>query len=342
MVIIVKLDQPMDLMFQKRIPWRAVIEVTNACQLNCIHCYHEDHIKKDELNTNVILQTIKDLKELGTMQLTITGGEATLRSDISDIIKNALDMGLSVQLLSNGQIENNILKKLLKFKTKFSVEVSLLGSEIENDLITGQKGSYQKAISVIQELASSSIKTSINTVVMKQNYNSLKKLYDICKGLNVKWSHTPIIYGDKDNKYRLNDNELLEYYKLFSEQTELIRKLKYMKKETINYSKNCNAGYTTILIDCTGNVYPCIWLREKSLGNIKNETLHKIWFNDEIFDDILNEKKIGFSGCLECKYYSVCRKCPGYAYAETGQYDECPLEWCRHMKVQEKAIRSNF
>jgi radical SAM protein with 4Fe4S-binding SPASM domain len=332
------LDQPMDLIFQKRIPWRAVFEITNACQLNCIHCFHQDHVKKDELSTDIILRTIRDLRDLGTMQLTITGGEATMRSDVCEIIEAAINDGMNVQLQSNGQIEKSKLTKFCNFKTKFSIEISLLGDQKANDAITGQQGSYEKALDTIKILSKNSIKVRINTIVMQQNYESLMNLSDVCKRLNVGWQHSPMIYDDKNGNYRLNDEQLLEYYKSFTDEIKLMSRLKYIKKEAVNYAKNCNAGHTTILIDCRGNVYPCAWLREL-LGNIKNDTLHNIWFNNEKLKQSLNEEKIGCSRCLECKYYPVCKRCPGYAYAETGKYDECPLEWCRHMKIQEKAVR---
>ncbi len=332
-----KLDQPMDLIFQKRIPWRAVFEITNACQLNCIHCFHQDHVKKDELNTDIILKTIAELKNLGTMQLTITGGEATLRDDIGKIINSAIENSMNVQLQSNGQIDEKTLEILCDFKNKFSVEISLLGDQEKNDAITGRKGSFEKAINTIEKLSNSSIKVSVNTVVMQQNYDSLINLFDVCNDLNIEWSHSPMIFNDKHGKYRLSDQQLLEYYKSFPNETKLMSQLKYMKKENINYSKNCNAGHTTILIDHRGNVYPCAWLRE-ILGNIKNNTLYNIWFNNEKFNHVLNEGKIGYSKCLECKYYPVCKKCPGYAYSETGKYDECPSEWCRHMRIQENAV----
>ncbi len=42
-------------------------------------------------------------------------------------------------------------------------------------------------------------------------------------------------------------------------------------------SRSCGAGRTTLAIDPTGNVYPCIQWRSRSLGNVRAQRLKEMW-----------------------------------------------------------------
>lgn len=329
--------QPMDLIYKARIPWRAVIEVTNLCQLNCIHCFHGDHrgVEK-ELSTNEIYCLISELRSIGTMQLTITGGEATLRPDIIDIIDYAISNDMNVQLLSNGQIDFALLEKLSQFKHKFAIEISLMGVYSANDQIVQRNGAYKRTINAIEYLLKSGINVTVNTVVMKQNFSQLHEISKVLEGLNAKWSHSPLIYGDREYSYRLDDSQLCYYYQMFPGETELMSNLNKIDPKNINYDIGCNAGCTTVLIAANGDVFPCVWLREMRVGNIREEKLSVIWAKSKVssFEDF------GCDECLSCIYYPICKRCPAYSYSEFGSYSQKPIEWCRQMKAQESALRS--
>ena len=328
-------EQPMDFIYNARVPWRAVIEVTNLCQLNCIHCFHDAHGRLDrELTTNEIFSLISELKSAGTMQLTITGGEATLRADIIDIIDYSISNDIKVQLLSNGQIDLALLEKLSRFKYKLSVEISLLGVNNTNDQIVQKKGAYEKAINTIKYLHQAGIDVTVNTVVMKQNFLQLNDISNVLKDLNVKWSHSPLIYGDYDCLYRLDDLQLSNYYYAFPDETKLMSKLSRINYKSVNYDVGCNAGNTTVLIAANGDVFPCVWLRELKMGNVLNENFTTIWHKNTLDKFV----EFGCKDCLSCAYFPICKRCPAYSYFESGSYSKKPIEWCRQMKAQKEAL----
>ena len=326
-------NQPMDIMYNARVPWRAVIEVTNACQLNCIHCFHDNDKKnKNELSKEEIFELILCLKQAGTMQLTITGGEATLRPDIIEIIEFAIACDMKVQLLSNGQIDNVMLQRLTMFKRRFSIEISLLGFKENNDAIVKKEGAYDRAINAIQYLNNSEINVTVNTVVMKQNYTQLRILMKTLSNIGVEWSHSPLIFGDSKHFFRLNDAQLCSYYRMFPDETRLMFNLNRINLNDVNFDIGCNAGCTTVLIAANGDVFPCIWIR-KRIGNIREKTFGDIWINCKTITD-----DFGCYECLQCKYYAICKRCPAYAFTDSGSYSERPKEWCRQMKAQCKAL----
>ena len=340
MYVGIKMDltQPMDVIYQNNVPWRAIIELTNACQFNCIHCFHSDHKKKkNELSTDDIKRVIVDLYKLKTMQLTLTGGEPTLRADIVEIIEFALANKMHVQLLSNGNIDEKILNSICKFNKNFSIEISLLGTESINDSITNKEGAFRKAVDTIKKLVDCNMKTKVNTIVMKQNFSVIGEIENLCRENKLTWSHSPVIFGDKIYNFRLDDTQLLKYYKKFPDETKLVENSYRLKSKNINYDIKCNAGRTTVCVDSEGNVYPCSWMREK-IGSVPLDSVFDIWTKSEKLLEIRESPHIGYAGCLSCKFYSCCKRCPAYAFFEHGAYNKCPHEWCRLLKAQEQSL----
>ena len=62
----------------KGIPFSVVFEITDRCNLKCLHCYQENG-EKEELSFREIKVILDDLEKLGTMKVTLTGGEPLLK-----------------------------------------------------------------------------------------------------------------------------------------------------------------------------------------------------------------------------------------------------------------------
>ncbi|RDI23098.1 radical SAM protein [Lentzea flaviverrucosa] len=65
-------------------PVRASVDVTYACDLRCIHCRTNTgeipaHIRRKMLNIEQLQQVLLELDRMGTFEITLTGGEPTIR-----------------------------------------------------------------------------------------------------------------------------------------------------------------------------------------------------------------------------------------------------------------------
>ena len=79
-----------------RVPVVIVWNVTNRCNLNCLHCHQasSSSLQKKELSTNEAFRIIDYLSDVGLSILTFSGGEPLVRNDIYDLIQRASDNGL--------------------------------------------------------------------------------------------------------------------------------------------------------------------------------------------------------------------------------------------------------
>ena len=76
-------------------PVHAVWEITLACDLKCQHCGSRAGSRRpQELSTEECLDLIRQLARLGTREVTLIGGEAYLRRDWLDIIREIRAQGM--------------------------------------------------------------------------------------------------------------------------------------------------------------------------------------------------------------------------------------------------------
>ena len=86
-------------------PLWLLAEITYRCPLHCAFCYNPtdyDTHTQNELNTEQWLQVLREARQLGALQLGLSGGEPLLRDDIEDIVVEAKKLGYYSNLITSG------------------------------------------------------------------------------------------------------------------------------------------------------------------------------------------------------------------------------------------------
>lgn len=109
-----------------------VIELTNMCNLNCVHCYGQfgKPAAKKNLQFEDIVNLKRELDKLHTMEVRLSGGECLLNPEFDKIAVYLLENGFRVGIYTNG-FETTKLKSFLN-KTKqyhYYMAISLDGME---------------------------------------------------------------------------------------------------------------------------------------------------------------------------------------------------------------------
>lgn len=183
---------------KKTIPLTVIFNVTNRCNLRCKHCYagYFRRSIKDEMSTEQIKEAISGLKKIGCQRINFCGGEPLLRPDIEELIGFTKELGLSVDLTSNGILVPQKLDKIKKIKC---LTISLDGKSQHHDILRG-KGSAQKALKAIKAAKSRDIEVRVNMVIHKYNLNDLDYMLGLAKKFGFKL-HVSLainnIFGDK-------------------------------------------------------------------------------------------------------------------------------------------------
>lgn len=162
------------------------LKVGFSCNNNCIHCVISDKISEKDLTLSEIKALIDNyISEYGVIQLTLTGGEITIRKDFSDIMdfvrqrKNEgkisfVDMQTNARMLQ----KEGLAKIACEVVDFFLVALHSNRADVY-DSITRAKGSFAQTTSALENIIrfAGKDKIAIQTVINMKNYTHLKDIY---------------------------------------------------------------------------------------------------------------------------------------------------------------------
>lgn len=310
-----------DRMTKLMIPFSATIEVTDACNLQCLHCYR-GVAKRSYWDEKHFRDVLCELKSMGTMNLTLTGGEPFANPDMCKFLEIANSLGFVVSIQSNLLLVNDDVINVMKNSNVSDVSVSLYSTvEKEHDHITNCSGSMKKAMNNINLLVQSGIHVSINTPIMTYNKNAMKGIKKYADGLGIEAKFAlKIIPSQIKNKrteqYNVFDTNFIRSaindkdINLYKKDLERIRITRPRKKY-------CQTGFRSITFDAQGNMLICNAYRKKC-GSLNNSDIKTLWYHSEYLNKWRNEISLVRKKCYECPAYSYCEPCPAHSFTQTG------------------------
>lgn len=312
------MDEMYDCAHDYRILLSLTIELTTMCNERCVHCYIPHHDNKG-LNITDIKRVIKEFRDMGGLNLTLTGGEIFLRKDIFEIIEYARQLNLRVFLLTNGTlITQKVIDKLKMLNiAELSISVYSLDDQI-HDSITRKGGSLKETLNAIELAGKNSIRVTVKTPLMENNKYAYRELQKYCKERNISYLASCIIFSKNNGDTSVKDTMINE-----DEQRIIAREVEKLEPNgrRYNYEEACGSLKYTLGIDSLGNIYPCSSFYYK-LGNVKDDSLEEIW-NSETLKKIQDIRKDELHECSECSYKEKCSRCPGLAYLEDNTLYAC-------------------
>ncbi len=313
---------------------RVQMALTYRCNLKCIHCF-ETKNAKNELTISEIKDILEQLKSIGCLMLTFTGGELFLRKDILEIFDFARKKGFAIGILTNGTLlTKELIKKIKKFNP-IKIQVSLYGATREvHDSITQVPGSFIKILNTLNLLKADNLKFRLAFIVMRQNAHELKKARDMAK--KRKWDLLTdyVIYPRYDGareplKCRITQKQLkvaVDEIKPEGDYLERIPKKEHLSRNRRGFFL-LPIGRNECYISAQGEVFPYCTVRT-SLGKLRQSSFRQIWQHSRIIQN-LRKIKLEDLGCSSCDKLVYCCGDLGMAFVECGDLRVIPLEICR-------------
>jgi len=334
------------------IPIYVVFDITDKCNLKCIHCYSSE--QNEELTINDVYYILDMLYGAGIGMIDFGGGEPLLRKDIFDIISYSKNLGLYTSISTNGTLLNDDYVKHLKALDIDHVCISLDGVKPEtHDYVRNKRGTYEKTIIGIKNCVKAGINTQISTVFMKSNIDELVDIYNLLYLLNVDgWYIYDFVSAGRGKELKKEVLGPKQRGELFARLQDLAVSSKMSLKPypysiTVNSAcgtdtyfykkygkltelfKGCLSARWVCHISSNGDLHPCHLLPHK-LGNLKQEVFEDIWFNkDNPVLKELRDRTLLKGNCGICKYRDVCGGCRAQAFWNTGDYLESDTCWIK-------------
>jgi MoaA/NifB/PqqE/SkfB family radical SAM enzyme len=267
-------------------------ELTDKCNLSCIHCYYNSNRKtEDELTTAEALDLIEQLARLKVFEVYLTGGEALLRQDWPILVEKLRQHKMQVGIITNGtKIDEQTAKKLADFKVKW-VQISIDGAGPEiHDRVRGLAGGWEKSINAIRYLKQNGIRTHVSFVPTSVNFRDVKKVIALCVEMGLEYFVTDMLVltgraVENFDDIKLDPRKYEEFYKLLEEGAKT-----YEDKLTIiSPSQEKDALKTYV---GTRSATPNIWgiitpqgncrldlLLPFTYGDLRKQSLEYVWNN---------------------------------------------------------------
>ncbi|MGD8457923.1 MAG: radical SAM protein [Anaerolineales bacterium] len=309
---------------QVNAPYKIDIALTYGCNNQCPHCYNEiDRFHMPSLPLIDWYKVLDKVAELGIPHIILTGGEATLHPNLSEIIKYADQLGMIVGMNSNGRHVAHEPYMLELAKSGLNHIQITLGScypQVHN-LVMGVD-SFSQTVRGIENALNSGIHVITNTTLMQLNVDHAEEIVDFLfdKGIRT-FAMNGMIYsgGGFSHPNAIPTNELAPLLVRIRDHAKSLgmRFLWYTPTEYCRFSpvelevgaKRCNAGEYSICIEPNGDVLPC-QSYYVSTGNILNDPWEEIWNNDLMISFRNREDDPQLCGlpeiCWECPDLSLC------------------------------------
>jgi MoaA/NifB/PqqE/SkfB family radical SAM enzyme len=338
----------------QRIPLSGSVDLTNRCNLRCVHCYIGNKgtgkaNRKKGLNTSQWIGLIDDMADAGCLFLLMTGGEPLLRKDFAEIYSYAKHRGLLITVFTNGTLITDNILSLFDDLPPYSVEISLYGAtEKTYESISGAVGSYEKCLKGIERLLDLKVNLKLKTVLLTLNSHELDSMEQMAKDRGVRFRFDAAIFpslkGDKGPlRFRVDPKEAIEKEVADHKRLQQWRE-HFDRMQALPFSDNlfnCGAGLTAFHIDVYGRMKPCLMVQTLQ-HDLSQSTFSEAW--DKVMPQIRTRKLDPGNVCARCEKSILCGYCPAFFHLENGTEDVrseylCALGQHRFEAVQRMTLQ---
>ena len=168
-------------------PFGLLAELTYGCPLHCPYCSNPLDLgaHRDELTTAEWLRVLAEARELGVLQLHLSGGEPLLRRDLVEIVRGASGLGLYTNLITSALGLTPRRAGELRAAGLDHVQISVQADEAAlSDRIAGTP-SFDRKLAAARLVKQVGWPLTLNVVLHRQNLDRVDRILDLAEELGA-------------------------------------------------------------------------------------------------------------------------------------------------------------
>jgi radical SAM protein len=334
-------------------PFIAIWEVTQACDLACVHCRASAQPDRHpmELSTAEGKNLIDQIAALKVPVFVLTGGDPIKRPDLFELIGHARSSDVRVSLTPSATplLTRDVVVRL-KDAGLARLAVSMDGATAEtHDAFRGLSGSFARTLDAVRWANEIGLPVQINTTFSRRNVAEIDAIVALMESLQITlWS---VFFLVPTGRGKLNDLLSAEefesvFVKVYSlsrtasfdiKTTEAQHYRRFLLQQRVAERKlgidvssqhdraidaigraprGLNDGKGVVFISHKGEVFPSGFL-PLSAGNIREQELAAIYRESPLFRDLRDTSKLE-GKCGSCEFKEICGGSRARAHALTG------------------------
>jgi radical SAM protein with 4Fe4S-binding SPASM domain len=324
-----------------RYPVLSEVALTYRCNLSCAFCYagcgvgalpdgwSEERVMTDDEVCRV-LDVIRH--DAHCPSVSFTGGEPTLRPGLSRLVAHAKDLGLKVNLISNGQrLDARRVAELAEAGLD-SVQLSLEGptAAVHDDLVA-RAGAFDRLWVAVEHLRGRGVRVHTNTTLNRRNLPHARAIVDLVaeRGLDRLTMNLVIPCGSAGSEPAL----AVPYSEIGPHVLRLRDRAEARGVQLIWYSplplcllntvahglgnRGCAAADGLLHVGPGGDVLPCSSFgHAESLGNLLRDPFEEVW--ESRAARFFRAKQMMPPRCHDCPEAAVCQGACVLYWREVG------------------------
>ena len=306
--------------------------LADRCNHACQHCYQVQGLK-GELTREQIETLLRDFRAGGGFLVTFSGGEATLREDLLQLLAYAHELGLATILYTNGFTMTEALAGAIAACRVWRVEISLYSQlAAEHDALTRVPGSWVKTTQGIRWLRAQGVNVTLKFTPTASSTATAGELAALARELDAHLIVAELVNAGEAGRLeptavrRAPEHAISTGFAAASE-----------AEANPLHGAPCGAG-GELTVRSDGQVQPCSQLHIP-MGQITSQAtkLGEIAATDaaRFFREVT---WADFPECRECDLRVHCRRCYASAVAEVGDMlapyrGACELAIARYRKA---------
>lgn len=268
-------------------------ELTNLCNLKCVHCYQQDDGPRSGLPPADLLHlTGRRIVDAGVFEVTLTGGEVLLVPQLRDLVAYFNANGLRPHITSNGMLVDDAAADWLA-AADVTFQVSLDAADPRrHNAVRRSPHAYTRALAGVSRLVERGVDVSLAYTAMPDNLEEIEGVLALAVERGVSRVCVGEVlpeFGSAENRQRLELGA--EPFKRFVTglhalsdryrgRVELAAALLsgHLHDQRLKNSP-CTALDRDLAILHDGWAYPCPFVRDprQRLGNVREHDLRAIW-----------------------------------------------------------------
>jgi len=333
-------------------PFIAIWEVTQACDLACVHCRASAQPERhpEELTTAEGKHLIDQIGSWKVPVFVLTGGDPIKRPDLFELISYARSIGVRVSLTPSATplLTREVVTRL-KEAGLARLAVSMDGASAEtHDAFRGLSGSFARTLDAVRWANEVGLPVQINTTFSRRNIGEIDEIVSLMEKLRITlWS---VFFLVPTGRGKLNDllsadefegvferlHQLskiatfdiktteAQHYRRFILQKKVAEKRSgALRADTVvstdeigRAPRGLNDGKGFVFISHKGEVFPSGFL-PLSAGSIREKSLESIYCESPLFRDLRDTSRLE-GKCGACEFKQICGGSRSRAYALTG------------------------
>jgi len=333
-------------------PYIVIWEVTQACDLACVHCRACAQPRRDpfELSTAEGKRLIDEIAAMRVPVFVLTGGDPIKRPDLFELVEYANQVGVRVSLTPSATplLTREVVHRL-KASGLARLAVSLDGSNaLVHDAFRGMSGSFDRTMEAIEWANEVGLPVQINTTFSRRNVEDFAEIASLMERKKIAlWSVFFLVptgrgkssdllsaqeFEDIFSKlhdlslrapFHIKTTEAQHYRRYVLQQQVASRRrgeslaARDKVEDTIGRApRGLNDGKGFVFVSHTGEVFPSGFL-PFSGGNIRSDSLNRIYRESPLFQQLRDPDQLG-GKCGACEFRHICGGSRARAFAMTG------------------------